>query len=257
MNPLDRPAASHHDLDDTRDLLDLAKQLPDEDYRRARLPGHDRARLGRRRRVARRRCSTHLVFTKEVWLAAIEGARLPRARTDDDPAGAARAARRRSRRAGSAMVRDIDRRGAWDDRIVDALCDPPESFVLGSVVAHVLTFAAHRRQLARQHAARRRRHAGRRRRPDQLAARRRRTGGRRMTRTIYYTATTLDGFIADEHDSLDWLFVQDQDEDGPLNYEEFIKRHRRDRDGRARRTSGSAPTWPATGETWAYDMPAG
>ncbi len=26
-----------------------------------------------------------------------------------------------------------------------------------------------------------------------------------MTRTIYYTATTLDGFIADEHDSLDWL----------------------------------------------------
>ena len=36
-----------------------------------------------------------------------------------------------------------------DDRIVDALCDPPESFVLGSVLAHVLTFAAHRRQLVR------------------------------------------------------------------------------------------------------------
>ncbi|MCW2707013.1 MAG: deaminase, partial [Frankiales bacterium] len=27
-----------------------------------------------------------------------------------------------------------------------------------------------------------------------------------MTRTIYYTATTLDGFLADPHDSLDWLF---------------------------------------------------
>ena len=40
------------------------------------------------------------------------------------------------------MVRDIDRRGAWDDRVVDALCDPPESFVLGSVVAHVLTYVA-------------------------------------------------------------------------------------------------------------------
>jgi dihydrofolate reductase len=27
-----------------------------------------------------------------------------------------------------------------------------------------------------------------------------------MSRTIYYTATTLDGFLADPHDSLDWLF---------------------------------------------------
>ena len=44
-----------------------------------------------------------------------------------------------------------------------------------------------------------------------------------MTRTTYYTAMTLDGFLADEHDSLDWLFVQDQDEQGPLNYDEFIK----------------------------------
>jgi dihydrofolate reductase len=43
-----------------------------------------------------------------------------------------------------------------------------------------------------------------------------------MTRAVYYTATTLDGFIADEHDSLAWLFEQQTDEGGPAGYEEFI-----------------------------------
>ena len=43
-----------------------------------------------------------------------------------------------------------------------------------------------------------------------------------MTRAIYYTATTLDGYIADEHDSLEWLFVQDVRDDGPMSYAAFI-----------------------------------
>jgi dihydrofolate reductase len=40
--------------------------------------------------------------------------------------------------------------------------------------------------------------------------------------TQYYTATTLDGFIADAHNSLDWLFTRKREPDGPLNYGEFI-----------------------------------
>jgi len=43
-----------------------------------------------------------------------------------------------------------------------------------------------------------------------------------VSSTQYYTATTLDGFIADENHSLEWLFKRQQDPDGPLNYKAFI-----------------------------------
>ncbi len=39
-------------------------------------------------------------------------------------------------------------------------------------------------------------------------------------KTIYYTATSLDGYIADENHSLDWLF---QFGDVATGYEEFIR----------------------------------
>jgi dihydrofolate reductase len=40
--------------------------------------------------------------------------------------------------------------------------------------------------------------------------------------TQYYTATTLDGFIANPDNSLDWLFTRAREPDGPLNYDDFI-----------------------------------
>ncbi|MEV4346725.1 dihydrofolate reductase family protein [Actinoplanes sp. NPDC049596] len=46
-----------------------------------------------------------------------------------------------------------------------------------------------------------------------------------MPKTQYYTATTLDGYIADEHNSLDWLFEADQDradETGVSPFESFF-----------------------------------
>jgi dihydrofolate reductase len=43
-----------------------------------------------------------------------------------------------------------------------------------------------------------------------------------MARTVYYTATTLDGFIATDDDSLDWLVTRDVGKDGPLDYAPFM-----------------------------------
>jgi dihydrofolate reductase len=43
-----------------------------------------------------------------------------------------------------------------------------------------------------------------------------------VSRTQYYTATTLDGFIADPDNSLEWLFTRARDEAGHGNYGDFI-----------------------------------
>lgn len=132
----------HHDLDDTRALVDLAKQLSDEDYRRELRPGHQVLTWeGDEPSVA---CVLErLVYTKEVWIAAILGEEFPTDRADS-PADLVRRHDAVAPR-WLEMIRDIGRRDAWDDLIVDALCEPPESFVLGSILAHVLTYADHRR----------------------------------------------------------------------------------------------------------------
>ena len=121
--------------------------LPEEDARRTVLPGNTVLDWdGPEESLAD--ILEHLVWSKEVWLAAMTGADQPVHARDDLQALAQRHEDVAPR--WLALVRDIDRRGAWNDRLVDALCEPPESFVIGSVVAHAITYSAHRRQLARQ-----------------------------------------------------------------------------------------------------------
>jgi AraC-like DNA-binding protein len=138
----------HHDVDDVRTLVDLAKGLAPADWTRERLPGLTLlAWAGPEGSLAAllNRC----VGTYEIWLAAIEGADHPGRLSDDaDPVALADRLDTVAPR-WLAFVRDVERRRAWGDRLVDALCEPPESFVLGSVLAHVLTYSAQRRGLAR------------------------------------------------------------------------------------------------------------
>jgi AraC family transcriptional regulator len=135
------------DIDDVRALLEYAGRLSDGELREVRLPGvvvldwdGPEESIGD--------VLAHLVYTKEIWLASIEGRDTPQR---PERPGITELVGRHDAVAASwlAMVRDLDARGGWGDRLIDALCDPPESFVMSGVIAHVLTFSAHRRQLVR------------------------------------------------------------------------------------------------------------
>ena len=138
----------HHDTHDVRTLVELAKGLAPEEYARDRIPGLTLLDwAGPEGSIAA--LLNRAVGTYEIWLASVEGADHPGRLTDHhDPAGLADRLDAVVPR-WLAFVADVERRRAWGDRVVDALCEPPESFVLGSVLAHVLTYSAQRRGLAR------------------------------------------------------------------------------------------------------------
>ncbi len=87
-----------------------------------------------------------LVFTKEVWTAAIGGREFSMERDKSIAGQTARLAAVQPQFA--ALVRRIRDRNEWDDAFVDALCTPPVSFTFGSVIAHILNAAAVRRHMA-------------------------------------------------------------------------------------------------------------
>ncbi|MDN7122357.1 AraC family transcriptional regulator [Nocardioides sp. ChNu-153] len=137
----------HHGVADTTLMLEAARGLDAAAYRRPLLPGHRVHAWGPPEESVAALLQA-LVFSQEVWVASIEGADHPGAGTDDLDDLRARHAVAGPRWV--AAVADVVARDAWDDRLVDALCEPPESFVLSGVGAHVLQYGAHRRLLVRR-----------------------------------------------------------------------------------------------------------
>jgi AraC family transcriptional regulator len=136
-----------HDVDDVRLLLEAAKGIGEERYRERRLSGWQVVGFDDPEQSVARLLHA-LVHTKQVWTASVAGRDLPPPVADD--LTALTESYDEVAVDWLALVRDVERRGAWHDRVVDALCEPPESFVLGSVLAHVLTFSAVRRGLVRR-----------------------------------------------------------------------------------------------------------
>ncbi|KUI36055.1 AraC family transcriptional regulator [Mycobacterium sp. IS-1590] len=98
-----------------------------------------------------------IVWTKQVWLATIEGRDFPdRSATRPESITAAQLAGHHDdiAKRWTTMVSEYAADGRMGDTVIDALCDPPESFQLYGIVAHVLGYSAHRRGLVRAMLAR-------------------------------------------------------------------------------------------------------
>jgi AraC family transcriptional regulator len=129
-----------HHLDRTRDLLEATATLPPDRLERLLRPGLVVVPFEGEEPSAAL-MAERLVYTIEVWVAAIAGAPVPPPGSGDLLARFDRAAPAFER-----IVRRIRDAGAWDDAFVDALCEPPQSFTYGGVVAHVLSYGAVRRE---------------------------------------------------------------------------------------------------------------
>ncbi|OYO02123.1 AraC family transcriptional regulator [Enemella evansiae] len=136
-----------HDSWDVAALLECACDVPTGDLHRVLQPGGASLDWAGPEETLWQ-VLRQLALANEPWLAAIEGAEEPKLDGESEVAGLVARHRAVSER-WLRLIADIDQRQAWNDRIIDAICEPPESFLLSEVVAHSLTFSAHRRQLAR------------------------------------------------------------------------------------------------------------
>ena len=133
----------------TRRLLEYAATLTDEQLDRP-LPTVIELLPWRESNKTLRQLLENIIFTKEVWTAALSGAEMD---VNGPPKSlrSPQAMLQRLEKTDAELHRilgDIRNRSSWDDTFVDALCEPAETFTYGGVFAHIMTFNAHRRLMA-------------------------------------------------------------------------------------------------------------
>lgn len=127
----------------TQRLLDRAADLPADLLDRPVVPVWS---ASADEKASVRELLNEIVGNKENWSAALAGRDAPEERGDS-----VQEMKRRYQTASQEFaqrVRAVRDRGEWDAGFVDAVCDPPESFTYGGMLAHVTTFSAYRRTMA-------------------------------------------------------------------------------------------------------------
>jgi AraC-like DNA-binding protein len=131
-----------HDLWLTRRLLEKASALTDAQLD-APLPQPENPLPFETSHKTLRDLLNRLVITKEWWMASIHGRPIP----DQPDRTVAGMLKRLDASFGefNALVRRVRDENLWDTDFVDLLCEPPETFTYGGMIAHVITFSANRR----------------------------------------------------------------------------------------------------------------
>jgi AraC family transcriptional regulator len=146
MDLFDRFAG--HDSWHTRKLLEHARVLSDADLDR---PLSGPVRLCHWEPASRtlRDLLDRIVYTKEIWTAALAGRALPPETPKAERSAQAMLERwERVDPEFNGILKQVRDHGSWDDTFVDALCEPPETFTFGGMFAHMMTYNSYRRLAA-------------------------------------------------------------------------------------------------------------
>ncbi|HUI56543.1 MAG TPA: DinB family protein [Bryobacteraceae bacterium] len=131
----------------TRRLLDQAAKLSDEQLDRP-FPGAMKILPWEKPEQTLRELLEGVVYTKEVWTAALKGREWKGGERKKSSPTEMRARYDKADADFDQLMREVRDTRAWDDTFVDALCEPPETFTFGGMFAHLMIFNSYKRLTA-------------------------------------------------------------------------------------------------------------